>query len=370
MHRKILVLSNNSSGLVYFRREVLEALAKQGNALTVAAPEDFKTDIIKEMGCRFIPLSFNRQGTNPVADFKLMLAYCRIIRRERPDLVLTYTIKPNLYGGMACRLTHIPQIANITGLGIAAEKKGILKFIIHSLYHIGLKKAEYVYVQNKYDQTYCAQNGFTHGNSILIPGSGVNLDFFFKLSYPPSDTCKFIFIGRIQKRKGIDIYIETAKIIKEKYPFTEFHVLGRCEDSKYIRVLDSMEAAGYIKYHGHVSDIRHYLKDIHCTIHPSYYNEGMSNVLLESCSSGRPVITTKKAGCADVVEDGKNGFIMENIDASSLVKCVEMFINLPYEKKSEMGDYSRKKMIGEFDRQIVVKSYLKTINEIFSRMTS
>lgn len=134
--------------------------------------------------------------------------------------------------------------------------------------------------------------------------------------------------------------------------------------------METLEAAGFVKYHGYAFDIRHYLKDIHCTIHPSYYNEGMSNILLESCSSGRPVITTKKAGCADVVKDGKNGFIMKNIDASSLIKCIEMFINLPYEKKIEMGGYSRVKMIREFDRQIVVKSYLKTINEVFSRKTS
>lgn len=364
MQRKILVLSNNCSGLVNFRREVLEAFAKQGYTLIVAAPEDFKTYIIKEMGCKFINFKFNRRGMNPFADMCLFVKYWHLLHCLKPDIVLTYTIKPNLYGGMACRLTKTNHLANITGLGIAAEKKGLIKTIIYTLYKIGLKKANAVFLQNKHDLSYCISHKLINDRSILLPGSGVNLDKFKQQEYPISKIIKFIFIGRIQKRKGIDLYIEAARIIKKEFPDTEFHVLGRCEDVFYQRILSSLEKKGYVKYHGFTDDVRPFLKDIHCTVHPSYYNEGMSNVLLESCATGRPVITTNKAGCADIVVDGKNGYIMDKIDTESLVRLIKLFISLPYQTRKEMGNYARKKMEEEYDRQIVVNQYLATVSQI------
>lgn len=361
MKKKILILSNNCGGLVSFRGEVFEALIKEGHSLLVVAPEDFKTDIIKSIGCQFKPIKFNRQGTNPIADIKLMLAYRRIIKREKPDVVLTYTIKPNLYGGMACRLTHTPQLANITGLGIATEKAGFLRSLTKILYKIGLKKAKKVFFQNKKNLDFCVSNKMVTGPVSLIPGSGVNLERFYVQSYPDASACRFIYIGRVQRRKGIEQYLEAAETLKKKYPHTEFHVLGRCEESKYQDVLDKLSSQGIIINHGLVKDTRPYLANIHCTVHPSFYPEGMSNVLLESCASGRPVITTDNAGCADVVDEGENGFITRMQDTQDLIDKIENFILLPHAKKQEMGLYARQKMERDFSRDIVIRAYQNEI---------
>ena len=361
MKKKILILSNNCGGLVCFRKEVFEALLKEGHTLVVAAPEDFKTDIITGIGCRFIPMTFNRQGTNPFADFKLMLAYRRLIRRERPNMVLTYTIKPNLYGGMACRFTHTPQIANITGLGIATEKPGFLRTLTTILYRMGLKRAQKVFFQNQENLDFCIKHRLISAPTALIPGSGVNLERFHVQPYPDESTCRFVYIGRVQRRKGIEQYLKAAETIKQKYPFTEFHILGRCEEQRYQSILDDLSQKGIIIYHGLVKDTRPFLADIHCTVHPSFYPEGMSNVLLESCATGRPVITTDKAGCKEIVDVGKNGFIVHQQDTEDLIEKIEKFILLPYEKKKEMGLYARQKMEREFSREIVIEAYKKTI---------
>lgn len=361
MNKKILVLSNNCGGLVSFRKEVFEAFLKEGHTVTVVAPQDYKTDIIKEIGCHFAPISFNRQGINPFADIRLMLKYRQILKKEKPDVVLTYTIKPNLYGGMACRLTKTSQIANITGLGIATEKPGLLYSITKILYKLGLKKAQKVFFQNKENMEFCIKKNLVTAPSSLIPGSGVNLERFHLQPYPDDTTCRFIYIGRIQRRKGIEQYLNAALVIKERYPNTEFHILGHCEETKFQATLDHLVSQGTIIYHGLVKDTRPYLKDMHCTVHPSFYPEGMSNVLLESCATGRPVITTDKAGCKDIVEDGKNGFIVRQQDTEDLIDKIEKFIQLPLAQKEEMGRRARIKMEREFNRNYVIKAYLHEI---------
>ena len=364
MRKRILVFSNNCAGLANFRKEVFETLVKDGHVIKVVAPQDNKTDIIKEIGCSFTSISFNRQGTNPFADIKLMLKYRQILKKEKPDVVLTYTIKPNLYGGMACRLTKTPQIANITGLGIATEKPGWLYAITKVLYQLGLKKAQRVFFQNKENMDYSIRKKLVTAPSSLIPGSGVNLERFHLQPYPDDTTCRFIYIGRIQRRKGIEQYLKAAQVIREKYPQTEFHIVGRCEEIKYQATLDLLVSQGTIVYHGLVKDVRPFLKDMHCTIHPSFYPEGMSNVLLESCASGRPVITTDKAGCREIVDEGRNGFIVRQQDTEDLIEKIEKFILIPHQEKEQMGLYAREKVAKEFNRQFVINAYLDEINSI------
>lgn len=364
MAKKILILSNNCGGLVSFRKEVFEALLREGHSLIVAAPEDYKTEIITEMGCQFVKIEFNRQGTNPLADIILTYKYFRLIRNVRPDVVLTYTIKPNLYGGMACRFTGTPQLANITGLGIATEKPGFLRSLTTFLYKLGLRKTRMVFFQNKENQDYCLRNHLVVGPSRLIPGSGVNLEKYSVQPYPSGNIIRFVYIGRVQRRKGIEQFLKAAETIKERYPHTEFHILGRCEEARYQSSLNDLSQKGIIIYHGLVKDTRPYLTDIHCTVHPSFYPEGMSNVLLESCATGRPVITTDKAGCKEIVDEGKNGYIVRQQDTADLIEKIERFIRLPQSQKEEMGQYARKKVEKEFNRAFVIEAYLNEIEKI------
>ena len=194
----------------------------------------------------------------------------------------------------------------------------------------------------------------------MLPGSGVNLSRFTVKDYPCDDVIKFAFISRIMKEKGIDQYLEAAKIIKEKYPNTEFHICGFCE-AEYEGMLKEYNDGNVVIYHGMVRDVADFMSAMHCIIHPTYYPEGLSNVLLESCACGRPIITTNRAGCREVVEDGVNGYVVKEKNSQDLIEKIEMFLSKSIEERRQMGLAGRKKVEREFDRKIVVEKYLLEI---------
>lgn len=361
---KVLILTNNIGGLHSFRKEVVKALVDVGHQVTIAGPDSPKKTFFEDIGCKLIFQEISRRGTNPLKDFGLMLQYRKLIKQVKPDVVLTYTIKPNLYGGMACQLCGVPQIANVTGLGTAVEYPGWLQKLTILLYKIGLRRTKMVFFQNQANMEFCRQHGMVKGKMRLIPGSGVNLQYHTLQEYPsPDEPLRFIFISRLLKEKGIEEYLTAAYDIKWKYPNTEFHILGRCEE-EYAKRMEELQKDGIAIYHGSVVDVRPFIGRACCTVHPSYYPEGMSNVLLESCAAGRPVITTDRPGCGDIVDDGVNGFIVKQRDGHDVAQKVEQFILLPYEKKREMGLAARRKVEREFDRNIVVQAYLEEIAEL------
>lgn len=361
---KVLILTNNFSGLHSFRKEVVKALRDAGHEVAISAPFDSKREFFEEIGCSLIDTQFNRKGKNPMKDFWLTLNYRKLLKIVKPDAVLSYTIKPNLYGGMACQLCGVPQIANITGLGSAVENPGWLQILTIQLYRIGLRKARVVFFQNKANMQFCQKHGMVKGQQKLIPGSGVNLQYHSFQEYPSqNEPLRFIFISRLLREKGIEEYLFAAQNIKEKYPNIEFHVLGACEDD-YAALMEQMHKDGVVIYHGNQLDVRPYIGQSCCTVHPSYYPEGMSNVLLESCAAGRPIITTDRPGCGEIVEDGVNGFLVKQKDGHDVAQKIEQFINLSHEQKRNMGLAARRKVEREFDRQIVVNAYLNEINLI------
>ena len=364
-NKRILVLSNSYIGLFGFRKEVFQTFVDSGYNVSISCPVDEpdKAKWFENIGCEIIDTQFNRKGTNPLKDLKLVFRYNKIIKRVKPLAVLSYTIKPNLYGGMACQLCHVPQIVNITGLGSAVENPGWLQKLTILLYKVGLRKTKTVFFQNKANMEFCELHKMVKGNKILIPGSGVNLQYHTILEYPKDGIIKFIFISRLLKEKGIEEYFGAAIRIKKQYPNTEFHIVGPCEDS-YSERLDALQKDGIVIYHGLQADVRPFIGSVHCTIHPSYYPEGMSNVLLESCAAGRPIITTNRPGCGEIIEDGRTGFLVKAKDVNDLVSVIERFIALPYQQKIQMGKNARKKMEREFDRQIVVDAYLEELNKI------
>lgn len=360
---KVLILSNSFRGLYSFRKEVVLAMLDRGYEVCISAPFDDCKDYFSDINCSLIDTQFNRRGTNPVKDLRLMLRYKRMIVQFKPDVVLSYTIKPNIYGGIACQLCSTPQIANITGLGSAVENSGWLQRFTVLLYRIGLRKTKTVFFQNKSNQLFLESFNVIKGKSILIPGSGVNLKYHHYQEYPKATPIRFIFISRLLKEKGIEEYLNAAEIIKQSYPDTEFHILGAGENA-YEDRLRHLQETGVVVYHGRKPDVRPFIGKCHCTVHPSFYPEGMSNVLLESCAAGRPIITTERPGCGEIVEDGKTGFLVKAKDTDSLVKTIERFISLPYDQKVLMGQDARKKVEREFNREIVVDSYLKELDAI------
>ena len=329
---KILVLTNSFGGLYSFRKEVMKALVDKGYKVVISAPnkvDPLKTAWFENIGCRLIENSFNRQGTNPVEDFKLVLCYRTLIKKERPSAVLSYTLKPNLYGGIACALTGVPQIANVTGLGAAVEYPGMMQKLTILLYKIGMRKTWLTFFQNNDNMDFCKEHGMVKGRTQLIPGSGVNLDYHVKTPYPAeTEPIRFLFMGRIRREKGIEEFLTAAEVITKKYSNVEFHVVGGCEGDYEDRLLD-MQSRGIVTYHGRQSDVRPFYAMTACTLHPSFYPEGMSNVLLESCATGRPIMTTMRPGCREIVEDGRNGYLVKQQEATDLIEKVKKFINLP-----------------------------------------
>lgn len=357
---KILILANNDVGLYNFRKELLEKLIANDNKVYISLPYGSKVEHMIKLGCEFIDTPIDRRGKNLFKDLKLFFKYLKMLKKYNPDVVLTYTIKPNLYGGICCRMRKIKCIPNVTGLGSISETKGVLNKIILLLYKIAFDKSASVFCQNMENRNYLANIGIEKKKLKLIPGSGVNIRQYTILEYPNNETIEFLFIGRIMKEKGIDQYLDTAEHIKEKYPNTVFHVLGHCEED-YKDRLKELEEKNIIEYHGQQKDIIPFLKRSHCTIHPTYYPEGMSNVLLESCASGRPIITTDRSGCREIVDDGINGFMVPIKDTEKLIVAVEKFIKLSHEDKLKMGLKGREKIEKNFDRQIVIEAYIDEI---------
>ncbi len=361
--KKVVILSNHHSYTYNFRKEIIQRLIDEGYKVYVVLPYGEKVELLKEMGCEFIDLPLDRRGMNPLTDLKLLMSYNRIIKSIKPDVVLSYTIKPNLYGGLVCRRLKIPYIANVTGLGSAFEDKSLMKKFILALYMVAFKKINCIFFQNEENKNLFEKEKIALGKHKLIPGSGVNIDYFKYLDYPKDDIVEFCFISRIMKEKGIEEYIEVAKYIRNKYPNTKFHVLGFCEEG-YESTLKELQERGIIEYHGMQNDIRKFHSKSHCTIHPTYYPEGMSNVLLESAACGRPIITTDRTGCREIVDNGVNGFIVNEQDSKDLIEKVEKFLKLDYEEKKSMGIAGRKKVEKEFNREIVVESYIKEIKKV------
>jgi glycosyltransferase involved in cell wall biosynthesis len=359
--QKILILANDDIGLYKFRKELIGELVKNYEVY-LSLPEGDYVSEFKKLGCKFINTPMNRRGTNPIKDLKLLARYKKIIKDVKPKAVLTYTIKPNVYGGLVCSMYKVPYIANITGLGTAVEFESLLQKITLFLYRISMRKSACIFFQNKENKIFFESKKVIGGNHRLIPGSGVNLNYFSYIDYSPDDRTQFLFIGRVMKEKGIDQYIDAAKYIRQKYPDTVFHILGYCEED-YENKLKELQNKGIIKYHGMQNNIREFLTISHCTIHPTYYPEGMSNVLLESAASGRPIITTNRSGCREIIDDGINGFIVEPKNSNDLIQKIERFLTLDHKAKKNMGLAGRKKVEKEFDRKIVIDAYLEEIGK-------
>ena len=353
----VMMLVNDTTFTYNLRREVLERLIRDGHRVTVMCQVlDFQGEL-EEMGCEIIDAATPRRGTSPLADIQLFRQYYHQLKKLRPDIVLSNNIKPNAYGGMACRLLGIRYMPNITGLGTAVEIPGKLQMLTTRLYKWGVAGAECVFFQNSENEQFFRERKMLSKKSrtVLLPGSGVSLEKHKAKPYTPSETVNFLYIARVMKEKGIDLYLACAKAIHERYPNTLFHICGMCDDPAYLDILKQAEEAGYIKYHGQQKDMVPFFTMAHCIVHPSYYPEGMSNVLLEAAASARPIVATDRSGCRETVDDGKTGFVVPIKDEAALIAAVDKFMQMTWDERREMGLAGRRKMEKEFDRQIVVK---------------
>ena len=351
--KQILILSNHSGGLYDFRKDLISELKKYAS-VTVAVPHNDRWDELLHLADRVIELPIDRRGMNPFHDSKLFHQYRAILKEVKPDLVLTYTIKPNIYGGLACRMAHIPYAVNITGLGSAIENGGWLKKFVLALYKPALKGARVVFFENAGNRDTLAATGVVpQGRDVVLSGAGVNLEDYPYQSYPQEGAVRFLFVGRVMHEKGVDELFAAAKRMKQEYgDGVEFHIVGSFEEG-YKPLMDELEKAGVVQYHGYQSDMKHFYGMANCVVLPSYH-EGMSNVLLEAAASGRPLITSDIPGCREAVEDGVSGYLCPARDADALYRAMQRVMELSVKQRSEMGCRGRERMEQQFSKTAVV----------------
>ena len=360
-NKRILVLANNDVGLYRFRKDLLAALLGAGHEVYISLPDGGFISELVQLGCRFIDTPIERRGMNPIHDSKLFHQYRAILKEVKPDFVLTYTIKPNIYGGLACRMAHIPYAANITGLGSAIENGGWLKKFVLALYKPALKGARVVFFENAGNRdTLTATGVVPTGRDVVLSGAGVNLEDYPYQSYPQEGAVRFLFVGRVMHEKGVDELFTAAKRMKQEYgDDVEFHIVGSFEEG-YKPLMDELEQAGVVKYHGYQSDMKRFYALASCVVLPSYH-EGMSNVLLEAAASGRPLITSDIPGCREAVEDGVSGYLCPARDADALYEAMRRFVELPESWRGEMGRRGRERMEQKFDKRIIVKETIEAM---------
>jgi len=358
--KKILILSNGITGVVFFRMELLKKLLEDSFQITISTPDSNKNKYVKmieELGIVHSTAPLNRRGINPIEDLKLFIYYRNILSYLKPDIILTYTIKPNIYGNIAANLAKTPAITNITGIGYSLSESNY-KFFYKKLYKFALLKTRKVFFQNSSNKEFfCKNNLVSEIKTQLIPGSGVNLQKFQPQYKTTIDNkIRFLFIGRLMKEKGIEELFEATQNITKKYPDTIFQIVGGMEEEKYISYFQKNEN---IEFLGRSEDVRVQIREVDCIINPSYH-EGMSNVLQEAAAMGKPLLASNVPGCREIVEDGKNGFLFEVKNATDLQNKIVKFKELSVEKNS------RQKVEKEFDRKIVVEEYMNAINSVMN----
>lgn len=354
--KTILILSNSSEGLYNFRRELVQELVKKYR-LYVSVPDTIAADNLKLDGCHMIHTPMNRRGINPIQDMGLLLSYRKLVKELKPDCILTYTIKPNIYGGLVAGMEKIPFLPTITGLGTAFQRQGAVNKLVKALYRAAFQKAPVVFFQNARNRDVFQENHLISGRARVVCGSGVNLDKHMAEPYLARQKPRFLYVGRLMKEKGIEEYIAAARQYTDQ---AEFVIIGDYEED-YRDVVEKAAKEGYLTYHGPQREVHSFYKDADAVVVASYH-EGMSNVVLEASSTARPVLATNIHGCKEAVEDNRTGLLFAPASRQALSQTIEAFLSMPVERRKAMGEAARAKMEQEFDRNRIVKAYLEEIN--------
>lgn len=360
---KVIIAGITDSGIYRARRSLIELLISQGHSVVVIAPYTGVAEKLEALGAKYYELKVDRHGLNPIKELGVFSFFRSVLKKEKPNIVFSFTIKPNLYLGISCRMLNIPCVMNITGLGEGLMHEGRTKQMLLKIYPIATKKAVCIFFQNTFNRQFFIDHKLADPKVFrMLPGSGVDVTNFKPMEYPDEDKgIRFLFVSRIVKDKGIDELLCAIKEIKSKHENVEFHFVGGCAD-EYKESLEKWKSDGLIVYHGRVApeEMKNYYKMAHCLIHPSYH-EGMANVILESAACGRPCMASDINGCKEGIDDGKTGFVFKVKSSAAIVEKIEAFLALSHDEKIAMGLAGRRKMEREFDRQIVVQAYMDVL---------
>ncbi len=364
----ILFTVNASWNVVNFRSGLIRGLLADGYRVTVAAPRDRHSPAIEALGCVYRELPMENHGRSPLGDLALFARFIRLIRRERPDFFLGYTVKPNTYGTLAAALFGVPTVNNIAGLGLVFNETGATARIVRTLYRVALARSRRVFFQNAEDRAMFVDAGLVDAAvADLLPGSGVDLERF---APAPARAAPFTFllVARLLWEKGLAEYVEAGRIVRERHPGCRVRLLGFIDDATPAGVprarIEAWQAAGDIEYLGSAEDVRPHLAEADCVVLPSYYREGTPRTLLEAAAMAKPIITSDMPGCRDVVDHGRNGELVPPRDVPALAAAMGRMVEASPEARAAMGAASRAKAEAVYDERIVVARYLATLDEI------
>ncbi len=356
--KKIMIITNHSYMLWRFRKELIQHLMEENEIVLVMPFVGHEQDFM-EMGVKCIETDVDRRGINPVTDLKLMRAYNEILKTEKPDLVITYSIKPNIYGGLVCAKQNIPFYANVQGLGTAFQRNGLAQFVSF-LYWLSFRKVEKVFFENETNaREFTGRHIISKEKEVILKGAGINLEEYTYELYPQHDIVRFLYLGRIMKEKGMDeLFAAAEKLSDEGYEFA-LDLVGFYED-EYEEQVKVLEKKGIAMFHGFQEDPKPYYKNADCVVLPSYH-EGMSNVILEAAATGRPVITSNIPGCREGVDMPKTGMLVKVKNTDSLYRAMKKFLELSPSRREKMGQKGREKMEREFEKGMVVEMTVREI---------
>jgi glycosyltransferase involved in cell wall biosynthesis len=370
-NKKTIAICSNTSWFLYnFRMGLMKSLYQEGYNIVLIAPEDDYSNRLKEFGYRYYNIEIDNKGTNPINDIKLSYNFYKLFKYIKPDIILIFTIKPNIYGSIVSKMLNIPTINVVTGLGTVFLNKNISSKIAKLLYKVAFSKNHIIFENSDDASEFLKRRLIKKRQVVIVSGSGIDTDYFkpssnrFKNN---SDDLVFLLIARLIKDKGIIEYIEAIKSIRDKYPNVKFKILGSYyfgnPSSISKEEVESWVEEGLIEYLGYTDNVLEEIEKADCIVLPSY-REGLSRVLLEAGSMAKPIITTNVPGCKNVVEDGENGYLVPPKDSKSLALAIEKIISLSPQERRQMGLSGRLIVMKEFDEKIVIKEYLNLINRV------
>ncbi|WP_112310545.1 glycosyltransferase family 4 protein [Pseudogemmobacter bohemicus] len=368
----VLMSVNAAWNIRNFRMPVLQHLLDEGHRVTILAPRDESVPELEALGCRFIALEMDAKGLNPLKGLALRRRLARIFASEKPDVILSYTIKNNIFGALAVRRSGIPFVPNVSGLGTAFLSGGLLQRVAEGLYRRAFRRLDTVFFQNDEDRDlFLARRLVRQDQAQLLPGSGIDLDHFPATAMPePARPPVFLMIARLLRDKGVMEYVGAARLIRARHPGARFQLLGATGSENRTAIgpetVAAWEAEGVIEYLGTTRDVRPFIAAADCVVLPSY-REGAPRTLIEAGAMARPVITTDVPGCRSVVAVGETGLLCNPRDAESLAQSCLGFLALSPDDRRKMGLAGRQRMERLYDQQIVVDAYKTAIGEAVTR---
>lgn len=370
IHRRTAVITYNTSHYVLlFRQNLIRQLQAQGYRVVAVAPRDGHSGRFRDIGVDYVPIDMDNKGANPLKDLRLLADLHRTYRRLRPDVALHFTIKPNIYGSIAAKFLGIPVVNNVTGLGTAFVRGGMLRRISETLYKLAFRHAEVVFFQNDDDfKLFRDARIVKDSQCAVLPGSGVDTNRFApRPARPNGGPFHFLFIGRLIKDKGIGEYVEATKMLKARGFVFRSQVVGQLGSENRGAIsqadIESWVEQGLVEYLGEVQDVREVIGQADCIVLPSY-REGTSKTLLEAASMGKPLVASDVPGCNNIVESNVNGILCKPADAAELAEAMRRMLELPAERRDQMGREGRRRMLERFDESIVLKKYADALRHL------